>query len=158
VRGDDLAGHGQADPLATDGVALIGTAVVAVEDPLELIAGDAGSAIGHREHDLVLGSIDLDVQLLVRRRELDGVAEQVLDDLLDAAAIRTDRERTAPDGIHVDPSPRNEGNATAGLFRFVEQVDVVELESHARRSGRPKEVRDEPVQLLHLLLHRLQVA
>src|SRR5207237_9065679 len=64
-------------------------AVEAVEDPLLLLGGDAVAVVGHPYDGGIAGSGQPDVHRLAAT-VLDGVVEQVREDLLQAQGIPTD--------------------------------------------------------------------
>src|SRR5690606_37341568 len=83
---DDAARNGepQARPLAATTLDL----PEAIEDAPQAFGSDARAAVGHREADGVAFARARDRHAGSRRRELDGVADEVGQDLEDATAVR----------------------------------------------------------------------
>ena len=68
---------------------------VALPEPLEQVRNelrlDADAGVGHADLDVGVHALEQDLDLAVLRRELDGVGQQVPDDLLKPARIAGDR-------------------------------------------------------------------
>jgi hypothetical protein len=59
----------------------------ALEDQAQLVGGDAWTGVDHGEAHVLLDRFDQDVNASALLRELDGVADQVRQDLQDALVI-----------------------------------------------------------------------
>src|SRR5262249_48643967 len=89
VRGDDLPDDGQAQP-GTAGRALAGNPVEFLENVRQMLAGDALPRVAHLDLDLVVARPGRQAAGAAPRRVLDGVADQVVEDMVDAVAIDSD--------------------------------------------------------------------
>ena len=161
VDEDDLPGQGQPDPRALLGPGLgpvdLGEAV---EDRLEHVGRDADPRVldGHG-HGLVL-VLDVDRDLAALVRELQGVGEQVEDDLLEL--VRVEGQIDGVGGVLViEPDLLLVGQ---GLDRGQEgrdeldEIDDLHLEPHLAllELVQVEEVVDELEQLVAVALHRLE--
>ena len=58
--------------------------------PLQIVLGDADAAVGDRDGDAHVAALDAQIDPAAARRELDGVGEQVDEDLLNRALVGED--------------------------------------------------------------------
>jgi hypothetical protein len=82
---------------------------VAVEDAGDGLDGDARAVVGDEEGDLVDGARGAEDELAALGGELDGVADEVREDLLDAVTIAADEREPGGDaGVDRDGLLRGE--------------------------------------------------
>src|SRR5262249_38803393 len=128
----------QRHQLARDRQAEAGAAVLArvaavdlaeaLEDHLEVLGGNADAGVFDREApvrragDVLFG--DLDVDATAFRRELDGVAEQVDEDLRQLQAVGTKLERAS----------RRQAHAERDLLLLRQRLDRVDQLGEQRRA------------------------
>src|SRR5205823_5120285 len=102
-----------------------------LEDPFPVVYGDTGPGVRHRDKHLSVLTRRRDDDASAPRRELDGVREQVEDDLPDAALVTVDE---------IDVGPELEREAHAVLRRPLPHHHHAALQSLAEREGRDFEL------------------
>ena len=120
------------DDGAADGEAEAGSALLAgiggldlleaVEDGLELVLRDAAALVRDAELEHVEGGLERDGNRRVGWRELDGVREEVGEDLEDAVGVTVEVHRAAP--LAPVRSLLRRSFADAGLARAAIGLDV----------------------------------
>ncbi len=101
VEFDDLLDERQSDPAAAVGAKVVRAAlVVAVEDALELVVGNAGTVVFHHEKDASLVGLDRHADGALG--ELDGVAQEVIQDTLNLERIHGNLEDVEAVGADVE--------------------------------------------------------
>src|SRR5437868_4994328 len=91
----DLAGSGEAEP-GTSHAGDIRGAAVAGEELGQVVLGDPEPAVLDPDAGLVPCRVDRDADLPSGLRELDRVAQQVVEDALEAAKVGVDTDRWGP--------------------------------------------------------------
>ena len=161
VDEDDLPGQGQPDARALLGPGLRSVDLgETVEDPLEHVGRDADAGVLDRHGHGVVLVLDVDRDLAALGGELEGVGQQVEDDLLEL--VRIDRQL---DGmgrvleIEADLLLVGQGldRGEQGRDEF-DEVDAPDLEPHPAllELVQVEEVVDELEQLVAVALHRLE--
>ena len=117
---DNAARDCQAEPRATLLARIGGVDLLeAAEDRLELGARDAVTAIAHADHRLIALAAGAHIDRRARRRELDRVAEQVGQGLLQSIRVGAQQDRL---GVGENLQPRFVGHRANGLDRPQHQV------------------------------------
>jgi hypothetical protein len=84
--------------------ARLGDLLEFVKQPRQVLDGDAHAGVGDIDRDVVVGPVRVQAHRPAARRELDAVAHQVVEHLLDAPRVEVDlRQRLRDRHLEVDP-------------------------------------------------------
>src|SRR5215475_15787948 len=149
---NELPGQGQSEPGSLDLLVCCAYLPELIEDRLLILRGDAHAGVGDGDlgHAVAHGAAHVDPAAL--RRELEGVGEQVQEDLLHLAFVAPDQAHAVVNSpAHPDPAPaRPLTHESEGVVDGCGPAEVRHLQLYASRFdlGQVQNVVDQGQQML----------
>ena len=135
-------------------------AVEALEELVALVLGDTRTLVHHPDPGVGVHGVDDHMDPPPTRRELDGIRQEIAQQLVEAGGIAEDQDLVP--GVDGEPDARHGGRRLDRMHRLVRQPAQVQLgERHpqpATGAGVSEEVLGDPLELLHVALDRLEHA